>query len=327
MKVKTIAIIGLGRLGCSIGLAFKSQLPDLVVLGHDREREVMKQAREIGAVDRTSYSMVNVADEGDIVILAVPFSEYQETIQAIGPGLQEHAVLLDFSPLKRPVQKWIDQYLEAGHYVSMLPIMNVEHMIDLRTGPEAANADLFRGSVLCLMPSPHVEQGAVQTAEQIGRILGADPFYIDIHEFDIYAQAIGTVPGLVSAALFKTLREQTGWRDMRRMVSLPFVAATHNLGEEEELARMAFHDKKATLHWLDLLVENLVEMRRWVQDGDPETLGALLVELNIQREKWKRERAENDWHEGETPKVDNPGLMQQLFGSFGARRLQRDDES
>ncbi len=326
MKVNTISVIGLQRTGCSIALAIKKKLPDLTILGYDWDRDFVRQAKEIGAIDKSSLSMVNVAADGDIVILAAGFNESKKTIKAIGSHLQSHAVLLDLSPLKRPVQKWVDEFVTNGHYVPIYPIMNVGLMTDMRIGPEAANPDLFRDSVICLMPSPKVDEAAVQTAEQIGKILGAESFYVDIDEFDIYIQALETVPSLLSSALFQALNSTTGWQDMQRMAGQTFAIATNQFASAEDLAAMAFQDKGSTLHWIDATVDYLQEMRRWVQSGDRETLAALLTEMSIQRDQWLRDRLENNWHEGTAPRFENPGIMQQLFGSFGARRFGRDDD-
>ncbi|MDJ0753135.1 MAG: prephenate dehydrogenase/arogenate dehydrogenase family protein [Ardenticatenaceae bacterium] len=326
MKVKTISIIGLNKQGASIGLRFKQKLPDLQIVGHDRNREALKVAKESGAIDRAVMNLVSAVSEGDIIFISLPFAEMEETIVALSRGIQEHAVIIDFSPLKKPVQKWVNAHLSTGHYVSAMPILNVDGAKDLRPGPEAATAELFANSVMCLMPGPKVDEGAVQTVEQIGRILGAESFYVDMEEFDIYAQALETLPGLLGAAYFRALTSATGWQDMRRMANQTFTIATNPLGSEEDLAHMAFQNKAAAIHWLDTIVEYLLEMRRWVQNGDQETLAALMTELNIQREQWLHDRKTNDWQEQKSPKIENRGMMEQLFGSFGARRIRRDED-
>lgn len=326
MKVKTIVVIGLNQQGASIGLRFKEKLPDLEVVGHDRDRDAMRTAKEMGAIDRAELNLVSAAAAGDILIVTVPFSEMKKTLQSIAKGVQDHAVVIDFSPLKKPVQKWADLYLTSGHYVSAMPIVSVEGAHDLRRGPEAGSANLFHNSIMALMPGPKVDEGAVQTAQQIGHILGAEPFFVDMEEFDIYAQALQTLPSLMGAAYFRALTSATGWQDMKRMANRSFLLATEGLGGEEDVAQMTFQNKTAVIHWLDTLVEYLLEMRRWVQGGDQETLAALLKELNIQRDQWQHERNTNDWQEGAPPKIENRGMMEQLFGSFGARRIRRDED-
>ena len=114
---------------------------------------------------------------------------------------------------------------------------------------------------------------------------------------------------------------------MRRMAGQSFAITTSSFNGEEDIAHMVFQDKAATLHWLDTIVDYIHEMRRWIQEGDRETLAALLTELDMQREQWLGERRQNDWQESGPPKIDHPGVMQQLFGSFGTRRVGRDDES
>ncbi len=51
MTKATITIIGLGKVGSSIGLALKKPDIDYRVIGHDKESEAAKQAKGLNAVE------------------------------------------------------------------------------------------------------------------------------------------------------------------------------------------------------------------------------------------------------------------------------------
>lgn len=325
MKTQSIGIIGLQRWGASAGLALKQSNLGITIIGHDRNRDIMKQAKEIGAIDKSYVSVANLAADADILILAEPFSDIEETIKVIGSHVQGHTVIIDFAPLKRPVQKWADVHFVQGHYVAIMPIPRIDAVYDTRLTIDAADADTFRDSVVCLMPSPEVDEGAVETAANIAKILGCSPFYVDAGEYDAYAQALETLPGLVGAAFFRSLTRSIGWRDMVRFANLPFAQVTSAMGKEADIAHFAFNDKLAALRWLDSLIQDLVEMRRWINEGDRETLAALMTELNIQRDEWLHERRDNNWQEATTPKVDTPSFMQQMLGTGMFRRQKKND--
>lgn len=314
MKTQTIGIIGLNRYGASIGLAIKQALRDVTVVGHDSDGQVMKQAKEMGAVDETKRRASAVASEADILVLCEPLSQMEALVISIAPDVQAHAVVLDTAVLKKPLHNWIKTHFTQGHYVSCMPIVATDQTYDTRLDISAASPDLFRNSIFCLFPGPEVDEQAVQTATTFGQLLGSQPFHMDISEYDVYMQALETLPALVSTALFRALTKRTGWRDMARVAGLPFAQLTSLIQREEEIALMALADKQATLFWLDTLMAEMADLRRWVAEGDEETLAALMLELGIQRQEWHHQRQTNDW--APTTQVQKPGLMGQLFGTL-----------
>ena len=66
---------------------------------------------------------VRAAAVGDIIVLAVPSSEVEATLQAIGQDVHEHTLILNLSSLQGPAQRWADLYLKDGHYVGAAPVL------------------------------------------------------------------------------------------------------------------------------------------------------------------------------------------------------------
>lgn len=327
MNTQTIAIIGLGRLGASLGLALKASSigSKVKIIGHDRDRAVANKALKAGMVDETLVSVRDTAAAADILILAEPYTQLLETVKLIAPDIQAHTVMIDTSPLKKPVQKSVDQHWSAGHYVACQLVIHPDQLHDTRYTIDAADVNLFRNSVLCLMPGPKVDQEAVNTAATLGQLVGGSPFYIDPGEYDAYAQALETIPNLLAAALFRAVTKSQAWRDMVRFAGTSFATTTSVLGQEADAGHMAFQDKTATLRWLDSTITELLELRRWVSEGNEHNLGDLLTELNIQRDEWLHARRQNNWNDtASTPSPDSPGMMQQMFGIFGRSNKPKD---
>jgi prephenate dehydrogenase len=320
MQAQTVSILGLGRIGASIGLALKASDYQLQVIGYDDDRDVAQKAKEIGAVDKTSGNLLNTATAAEIVVLALPFRELENTFQLIGDDLSPHTLIIDLSSLKSPGLKWAKKYLKRGHYIGASLVLRASMLTDSRQTIEAADAHLFEDSVYCIMPSPTAEPKAVETAVNFGRLLGATPFFLDALEYDSLMHGVETGPGLLAAAMFRAVQKSTGWRDILRFAGLPFALATTAL-ENQDLAHLALQDKAATLRWLDGVLTELQNVRRWVADGDLERLELILDELEIERARWLHHRTRNDWSED----VDKPNLNEvsgiggQFFGMFGRR--------
>lgn len=318
METRTITIIGLGRIGASIGLALQQSRLDVTVIGHDVDRDVMGRAKELGAVDETQGRLGRAAADGDIVIISIPAPEVEDVLRAIGAGVQEHALILNLSSLKGPVQTWAERYLERGHFVGATPVLAADALDGADSAPQD---DLFHNSVWCLMPSPSADPKAVETAVNLGRVLGATPFFLDAAEFDSLMQGVETAPGLLAAAMFRAVTNAAGWRDMLRFAGASFARSTQALRDGEEIAHLALHDQEATLRWLDALLHEMEVIRGWVAEGDGERLTALLTDLNEQRDRWLHERAENDWLEVPQQDAGPPGLIGRFLGARGGDAL------
>lgn len=327
MKTQTITIIGMNLIGVSIGLALKEAPIEATIIGHDADRDTLQQAKARKAVDKTEWNLLSSVLRADIIILTLPMAELESTLEVIGGDLQSHTVILDLSPQKAEGTRWASAYLKHGHYVGGVPVLAVGGLVDGRSIEAVASADLFRNSLLCLMPSPQAEPEAVETAVNIGLLLGALPYFVELEEFDALMQGISLMPGLVATAVFGAVKESPAWRDILRFADQPFAMATAPLAHAAESSVLAVKDKSATLHWLDAILKALQHIRKLVDEGDVDLLQTLIAERHLEREKWLRTREKNDWsEEARINKTPVPGLADQLMGDYLTQRLRQSEE-
>ncbi len=324
MKAQTVTIVGMGRLGASIGMALKQSSLKLTVIGNDRDGSLTRQAEAVGAVDEIKRNLGRAVAAADILVLAVPFVELEETLQIVGDSVQEHTLVLDLSGLKGPGLAWAQKYMRQGHYVGGSLVLAASALADGRSDTELADPSLFQNSVFCVTPSVDVEPAAVETAVNFGRLIGALPYFVDMVEYDNLVQGTETLPGLMAAALFGTVHKSTGWRDMLRFAGLPFALTTLPLTTGADIARLALNDKEATLHWLNVLMEEMQQVRQWVYEGEEELLTARLEGLQLERDRWLRERTKNDWLEEKGPDLSQASFTGHLFG--GLTRVRGEDK-
>jgi prephenate dehydrogenase len=319
MKAQNVSIVGLSRLGASIGLAVQQSSLDIQVAGHDRDPDVAEIVRGMGAVDKVEADVRSLAAKADILLLAVPVSELEPLLSVIGDVVQPHALVLDLSNLKGTGLKLAKQYLQAGHYVGASAVFAADWLVDGRTEVEAASGDAFKNSLFCLMPSPQADPKAVETAVQFGKLLGATPYFVDPLEYDGLLTGVQTVPGLLAAALFQSVTQEAGWRDMLRFAGVPFAMSTQPLANGTDIAAEAAANKIATLRWLDALMASLKGFRRQVYDDDTEIMTALLENLFTARAEWLSSREENDWVEGHVPEIERDSWSTYFLGALGNR--------
>jgi len=324
MITQTVALIGLGRVTGSIGLALQQSGLGLTIVGNDRNRKTAVEAKDKGIITTFTSRLTSAVSAADIVVIDVPHEELESCLKIVGAEAREHTLVIDLSNMKSAGQAWADHLMVQGHYVGAKPVFAAGNLHDSRRGIEAAQADLFKNSVFCIMPSPKADPKAVETAVNLGKLLGATPFFIDAFEFDSLMQGIETLPGLISAALLRALTKSSGWRDILRFAGLEFAQATASI-DNPDLAALAKADKEASLRWVDAFLAELREVRQWISETDEERFTFILEELSIERERWLHERRENEWSEVETPQMEGLGLASQLLG-FNIKRTGKKSE-
>lgn len=323
MKTKMITVVGLDKVTASIGMALRESELGLSVLGFVKDKAMAKIARRIGSVDETTGNLVNAAQAADILVLKVPSSEHAVTLEIIGEEVQDHTLIIDLSRFKGTGQKLADMHVSQGHYVGANPVLAASWLSDGDMSLEAAHADMFEHSIFCVMPSAKADPQAVETAVNLGRILGATPYFLDPFEYDSLMQGVETLPGLLGAAMFRAVSQATGWRDLLRFAGLDFALSTASV-ENQDIAPLAVNDKEATLRWMDAVLAELQVMRRLVVEGDQERLSLILEDVIQDRYRWIDERTRNAWTEDSS--LTNAGVVSigaQLFG-FGRRSSDKD---
>ncbi|GAB4164595.1 MAG: prephenate dehydrogenase [Candidatus Promineifilaceae bacterium] len=314
MRAQTVTLVGLNRVSASMGLALKRPEVKLRVLGFDKDERLAKEAQQRGIVDESRWNLINAVAAADIVVLSVPASELEQTLRQIGQDVQAHALVLDISAAKGAGQKWAEMYLQQGHYVGGRPVLAASFLADGRTGVDAATPELFRQSVMCLMPAARAEEKAVETAVNLGLLLGAQPYFLSPEEYDSLEQGLDGAPGLLAAALFRAITQTAGWRDMLRFAGAEFALSTAAL-HQPDLGYLTMQNKAAALRWLDSLMGELRELRRLVYQGETETLTAILEQLAAARADWLQQRAGNDWQELPIQSADPLTIRERLLGS------------
>jgi hypothetical protein len=104
---------------------------------------------------------------------------------------------------------------------------------------------------------------------------------------------------------------------MLRFANDSFSLATAPLHDDAEIAQLALQDKAATLRWLDSVLGQMNEVRQLVAEGDRDRLLAVLEQARLERERWLRERAENDWDESVEPDFTPLSFTEHLIGRHG----------
>lgn len=303
MTIK-LTIVGLGQIGASIGLALAEQTDLLHRIGHDREPEKARQAKNLGAVDEVALNLPNSVQDADIVLLALPMDEIHATLDIIASVLKEGAVVMDTAPMKEVVSAWASELLPANrHYVGLTPVINPAYLHDPDKGLEAAHADLFKQGLIAIVAPARASSEAVKLAADLTRLLGATPLFADPLEMDGLMAATHLIPQLIAAALLNATVDQPGWREGRKVAGRAYAEATGpivHLSEPKTLQTSVLLNRENVLRTLDGVIAALQTLRGDIHEDNGPALLERLKRARHSREIWWESRQSGKWvNEGE----------------------------
>lgn len=204
-EARRVAILGLGLMGCSLGLALNRSGAALQVTGYDPDPAVLQEARRLGAIGAAAASPAEAVREADLVVLAAPVTAFPSLFHELGPGLSPRAVVSDLGSVKRSVLAAASALPRPSRFIGGHPLAGRE-----RSGPAAADADLFAGRSWAVVPPPGAAVEAVERVLWLVRSVGAVPLVLDAEEHDRIVAAISHLPQLAAYALATAVLESAG---------------------------------------------------------------------------------------------------------------------
>jgi prephenate dehydrogenase len=281
--LRRVAIIGLGLIGGSIGLALKkAQVKDLELVGFARRPEVATMALSIGAVDRADGDLISAVKDADLVLIATPAMAVKEVLTQIGGSLPQGCIVTDTASTKAQVMAWAQELLlPSVAFIGGHPMAGKETF-----GIKAADADLFRGCVYCLIPGENASTEATNLVTELVKQIGANPLFLDASEHDSMVAAVSHLPLLLSAALVSTTMKSPSWPQMARLAATGFRDLTRLAsGNPKMSGDICLTNKEPILLWIDEFITELGEFRRLISEEDKE-LEQTFLGAREQREKW-----------------------------------------
>ncbi|GAB1469287.1 hypothetical protein MASR2M66_01630 [Chloroflexota bacterium] len=320
MPVK-ITIIGLGQIGGSIGLSLAEHKDKVLITGHDKEFGIEQKAKKLGAVTETNHNLPDSVENADLVILALPVDQIRETLGFIAKDLRKDVVIMDTSPVKAEVLKWVQEILpDTAHYIGVVPAIGPEYMSLSGSGLDSAKPDLFKKGIFFVSTSSGAPGAALKLITDLVELLGSSTVLTDFVESDGLMAATHILPRLTSAALVNAATNLPGWVEMRKAAGRGFYAATSAFEADEigALAMLASQNREGAIRSVNALMNALLDLREDLEKADDESLRKRLLSAQEGRDTWVFERGQADWTHVPASNVERPSLIQSLFGvNFG----------
>lgn len=218
---QVLAIIGVGLIGGSVGLAAKSKGLFREVRGTTSRRSSLEAALELGAIDRGFDNAGEAARGADVVLVATGVSLIPSLCLECAAVAGEGAVITDAGSVKGSIEQAVRRGMPAGRYfIGSHPLAGSE-----RRGAANASAELLSGATCVITPSEDEDEAACGRLSGFWQALGMKVFRMSPAEHDAIMSSVSHLPHLVACALIDAVPDgalpfgASGLRDTTRVAA------------------------------------------------------------------------------------------------------------
>jgi prephenate dehydrogenase len=273
----TVAIVGVGLIGGSIGLALQARRLASRVIGVGRSAESLAAAGRAKVVTETAVDLAAAVAEADLVVVATDVGTIAPLLDRIDEAVRPGTLITDAGSTKASiVAAWEKRRRSrSGRFVGGHPIAGSH-----KSGPAAADAKLFEGRVTVVTPARGTPDADAEAIGGFWAALGSTVFMIDPKEHDKLLAATSHAPHLIAAAIAlatpAAARQFTagGWRDTTRIAA----------GDPELWADILLDNAPQVAKALARIATGAEKMLAAIEAGDRRRLRTLLTRAKEDRD-------------------------------------------
>lgn len=256
-----LAVLGVGLIGGSIGLAARERLGAEVV-GWGPRRASLERALERGAIDAAADSVAAACDGAELVFCAGPVAALPDLVGAALAASGPETAVSDAGSTKRQIVAAFgaDERFVGGH-----PLAGAE-----TAGVDNARADLFDGARWYLTPTERTGGILYDRLQRALAGLGARPQAIDAAAHDRLMATVSHLPHVLANVLAaQAAAELTHDSERLPEVGPSFRDATRVAGSNPAIWRDIFAaNRDAVTDAIDDAIARLREARALIASGE-----------------------------------------------------------
>lgn len=267
-RFNTVAIVGVGLIGGSLGLALRQRNLAERVIGIGRRQTSLRTARRVGAVTNTSIDLAKGVAEAELIVVCTPVGRIVEHVRQVAAHCPEGALITDAGSTKQTIVEALDGTLPRGvRFLGSHPVAGSE-----KAGCAHATADLFEGRVAILTPTLNTRAEDYDHLEQLWTHLGSVVLQMSPAEHDRALALTSHLPHAVASVLASMLPESlfrltgAGFHDTTRIAS----------GDAELWQQIFLANRTNLLAALDQYAHRLHVLRTALDQQDSAALEHLL---------------------------------------------------
>ena len=276
---QNVAIVGVGLLGGSLGLALRERKLAATVTGIGRDAQRLRMAVERGVISKYSTDLMSGVADADLVVLCTPVSLIASQLGDVYQATQDDCLITDVGSTKAQIVSAADA-LDTTRFVGSHPLAGSE-----QTGFEHARADLFENRLVIVTPSNRPSQlddqaTAVNRIRSFWESVGAHVQQMPADQHDRLLATTSHLPHLIAAALSAMLKPDefpltgTGWRDTTRIAA----------GDAELWRQIIAANREAVVVAMQRFGQQWQQLQAAIENDNPMALMSILEQGKQNRE-------------------------------------------
>jgi len=269
MLFDLLAVVGVGLIGGSVGLAAKARSAARRVVGIGRNTDTLRRARDLGAVDEFTTDPAVGVRSAEVVVFCSPVDLIAKQAREAAGYAMPGALFTDAGSTKGTIVRALDGKLpDHVRFVGAHPLAGSE-----KQGVEYASADLFDGRVCVITPTSSTDPRAVDWAARFWQSLGCEVKQLTPEEHDLALATTSHLPHMLASLLAGQLPTKwqpfaaTGFRDTTRVAA----------GDPKLWAAIVRENAAALSLALERFDEGLQELRKAILKQDDDAVTDILT--------------------------------------------------
>jgi len=276
----TVAIIGVGLIGGSLGRALKTRRLAHWVIGVERSEEQLEAAKAFGAIDAGTTSLVEAVAGADIVVLCTAVGHILEILPPVLTAAKDGAVVTDVGSTKAAI---VRRAGGATSFVGGHPMAGSE-----QTGVEAATPYLFEEATWAITPSKASSPQAVQTVQRLAQSVGATTLLLPPDAHDAMLAVTSHLPHVLASALMRQAKQtQSRHPQTQNLTAGSFADGTRVAASSPEIWRdVCLSNRDALLQALQTFRGELDTLEAAIADSDAAQIEAFFAAGAAAKRNW-----------------------------------------
>ena len=196
-----LGIIGLGLMGGSFALDFKSIYPKSKIFGLDKSKKNENRAIELGLIDE--LITLEQLSKVDVVLVAIPVDKSLEELPKILNSVHKDTLVFDVGSTKLPICEALLNHPNRKNFLATHPMAGTEF-----SGPNAAVEGLYfnKNNIVCDIEKTNPK--IYKKALRIFKMLNMNIIKMDSKSHDVHVAYVSHLSHISSFMLGKTVIEK-----------------------------------------------------------------------------------------------------------------------
>jgi prephenate dehydrogenase len=294
MTQLNLSVLGLDRLGVSIGMALSKNSQDIHIVGFDKNKKVTARIESQKIFSETTNSLQDALRSADVVVISPPVDEVQPILKEMAPFLMDEAMIVYCGFLPGQGAKWAQVILPDNvFFTALTPTFNPKYIE--QNLPQEPCADLFENGLIFISHAPSVPPAVADMTITLTRLLGAKPHFSDLLEVDGLQVLTNILPIISAAVVMLEAKNEPGWQDAAKLAGELYASSTRpldHLMEQYDLGQSLLINREYSLRIIANLQNALAKLSTLISAGKSEELKTMLEALTASRNPWMKTRQE-----------------------------------